>query len=166
MREKCRLSVSVPICLLASLLAFAQSGAGVLGADEIKKIVPAAFFFRGQSAPVQLRNSVGFKAGEKFVLAGLVDTSGYSSGIREKYQGFLITEVKLDIEGSSLGPGQYGFGFKDGKFLVMDVGSNDVLSVEAHRDEQLQRAVPLKMVSEQGSFRLYSGKNWVALKAQ
>ena len=166
MREKRRLSVSVPICLLASLLAFAQSGAGVLGADEIKKIVPAAFFFRGQSAPVQLRNSVGFKAGEKFVLAGLVDTSGYSSGIREKYQGFLITEVKLDIEGSSLGPGQYGFGFKDGKFLVMDVGSNDVLSVEAHRDEQLQRAVPLKMVSEQGSFRLYSGKNWVALKAQ
>ena len=166
MREERGLSVAVLICLLASLLAFAQSGAAVLGADEIKKIVPAAFFFRGQSAPVQLRNSVGFKTGDKFVLAGLVDTSGYSSGIREKYQGFLITEVKLDIEGSSLGPGQYGFGFKDGKFLVMDVGSNDVLSVESHHDEQLQRAVPLKMLSEQGSYKLYAGKNWIGIKAQ
>src|SRR5262249_48653416 len=77
--------------LLASLFAFAQSSPGVLSADEIKKVVPAAFFFRGQSATVQLRNSVGFKVAEKFVLAGLVDTSGYSSAIREKYQGFLIT---------------------------------------------------------------------------
>ena len=164
MREKRGVSLAVLICLLASLLAFAQSGAGVLGADEIKKIVPAAFFFRGQSAPVQLRNSVGFKAADKFVLAGLVDTSGYSSGIREKYQGFLITEVKLDIEGSQLAPGQYGFGFKDGRFLVMDVGSNDVLSVDAHRDEQLQRAVPLKMVSGEQGYRLYAGKNWISIK--
>jgi hypothetical protein len=168
MAEKRSLSavLALLICTVVSLFAFAQAGAGVLGADEIKKIVPAAFFFRGQSAPVQLRNSVGFKADDKFVLAGLVDTSGYSSGIREKYQGFLITEVKLDIEGNSLGPGQYGFGFKDGKFLVMDVGSNDVFSVDAHRDEQLQRAVPLKMVSGQQGYRLYAGKNWISIKAQ
>jgi hypothetical protein len=153
-------------CLLASLFSLAQSGAGVLSSDEIKKIVPASFFFRGQSAPVQLRNSVGFKAKDKFVLAGLVDTSGYSSAIREKYQGFLIAEVKLDIEGSSLPPGQYGFGFMDGKFLVMDVGSNDVLNVAAHRDENLPRAVPLKMVSEAEGYKLYAGKNWIAIKAQ
>ena len=65
----------------------------------------------------------------KFVLAGLVDTSGYSTDVAEKYQGFLITEVKLNIEGTNLPPGQYGFGFsKDGKFLVMDVGANDLFS--------------------------------------
>jgi hypothetical protein len=167
MRQKVSLStLALLICVLASLFVLAQPGAGVLSADEIKKIVPAAFFFRGQSAPVQLRNSVGFKAQEKFVLAGLVDTSGYSSGIREKYQGFLITEVKLDIEGSNLPVGQYGFGFKDGKFLIMDVGANDVLSVDAHRDENLQRAVPLKMVSEKEGYRLYAGKNWITLKTQ
>lgn len=151
------------IMLLASLFALAQSGSGILSNDEIKKIVPAAFFFRGQSAPVQLRNSVGLKTGEKFVLAGLVDTSGYSSGIREKYQGFLITEVKLDIEGSSLPAGQYGFGFKDGKFLVMDVGANDLLDVAARRDEKLQRAVPLKIVAENDGYRLYAGKSWVSI---
>jgi hypothetical protein len=152
--------------LLTTLVALAQSRSGVLGADEIKKIVPGAFFFRGQSASVQLRNTVGFKAADKFVLAGLVDTSGYSSAIREKYQGFLITEVKLDIEGSSLPAGQYGFGFKDGKFLVMDVGANDVLDVAAHRDEDLKRAVPLKMVAEGDSYKLYAGKDWVGIKTQ
>lgn len=149
---------------MASLLAFAQPGSGILGADQIKKIVPGAFFFRGQSASVQLRNTVGFKAEEKFVLAGLVDTSGYSSAIREKYQGFLITEVKLDIEGSSLSPGQYGFGFKDGKFLVMDVGANDVLNVAAHRDQELKRAVPLKLVAENDGYKLYAGKDWIGIK--
>jgi hypothetical protein len=154
------------LCLLTSLFVFAQASSGVLTSDEIKKIVPGAFFFRGQSAPVQLRNSVGFKADNKYVLAGLVDTSGYSSGIREKYQGFLITEVKLTIEGSSLPPGQYGFGFKDGKFLVMDVGANDVVNVAAQRDEQLARAVPLKMVSTEGGYKLYAGKNWISLKAE
>ncbi len=160
------LSPVLVLCTMASLFAIAQAGSGILSGDEIKKITPSAFFFRGQSATVQLRNSVGFKNNEKFVLAGLVDTSGYSSAIREKYQGFLITEVKLDVEGSSLPAGQYGFGFKDGKFLVMDVGANDVLDVPAHRDENLARAVPLKMVAdkEEGGYRLYAGKNWITLK--
>jgi hypothetical protein len=152
------------LCLLGGLFAVAQSPSPILGADEIKKIVPGAFFFRGQSAPVQLRNSVGFKAADKFVLAGLVDTSGYSSAIREKYQGFLITEVKLDVEGSSLPAGQYGFGFKDGKFLVMDVGANDLFDVAAHRDQNLRRAVPLKMVAEGEGYRLYAGKDWISIK--
>jgi hypothetical protein len=156
-------AIVLSCCLLASLFVFGQS---VLTSDEVKKVAPAAFFFRGQSAPVQLRNTSGFRAGEKFVLAGLVDTSGYSSAIKEKYQGLLITEVKLDIEGSDLPPGQYGFGFKDGKFLIMDVGANDVLDVTAHRDENLQRAVPLKMVPEKDGYRLYAGKNWIAVKAE
>jgi hypothetical protein len=98
---------------------------------------------------------------------GLVDTSGYSTDVAEKYQGFLITEMKLSIEGSELPPGEYGFGFsKDGKFTVMDVGKNDLLSVSSHLDENLHRAVPLKIVVDQGSYRLYSGKKWVSLKAQ
>ena len=67
-------------------------------------------------------------------LAGLVDTSGYATDVQAKYQGFLITEVKLNIEGSELAPGQYGFGFsKEGKFLVMDVGANDLFSVAGNR---------------------------------
>ena len=73
----------------------------MLSADEVRKVVPAAYFFRGQSASVQLRNSAGFSGPEgKLVLAGLVDTSGYASDVQAKYQGFLITEVKLNIAGN------------------------------------------------------------------
>src|SRR5712691_7515331 len=80
-----------------------QPKAGLMGADEVKKVVPKDYFFRGQSAPVQLRNSAGIQLQDgKMVLAGLVDTSGYSSDLQQKYQGMFITEVKLDIEGSSL----------------------------------------------------------------
>lgn len=154
--------------LAAVVLSATETASGVLGADELKRAVPPSYFFRGQSASVQLRNSAGFRvAGGKLVLAGLVDTSGYSTDVAQKYQGFLITEVKLTIEGSELPPGQYGFGFsKDDKFTVMDVGENDLLSVAAHVDDKLHRPVPLKIEVDQGSYRLYSGRKWVGLKTQ
>jgi len=115
-----------------------------------------------------LRNSGGFRAPDgKLVLAGLVDTSGYASDVQAKYQGFLITEVKLHIEGTELAPGEYGFGFsKEGKFLVMDVGANDLFSVTGKMDEKLPHPVPLKIVEDGGAYRLYCGRKWVSLKAE
>ena len=68
-------------------------------------------------------------------LAALVDASGYSTAIQQKYQGMLVTETKLDIGGSALPPGQYGFGFTaDGKFVVMDVANNEVLNTTSQTD--------------------------------
>ena len=154
--------------IFSCLLLSAQQKAGVLSGDELKKVVPATYFFRGQSAPVQLRNSAGFSLADgKLVLSGLVDTSGYAADVQAKYQGFLITEVKLNIEGTPLAPGEYGFGFsKDGKFLVMDVGANDVFSVAAKVDDKLARPVPLKIVEYGGAYRLYAGRKWVSLKTE
>jgi hypothetical protein len=157
------------IFILSGLLLSAQQPkAGVLSGDDLKIVVPSTYFFRGQSAPVQLRNSGGFSASDgKLVLAGLVDTSGYASDVQAKYQGFLITEVKLHIEGAELAPGEYGFGFsKEGKFLVMDVGANDLFSVTGKMDEKLPHPVPLKIVEDGGAYRLYCGRKWVSLKAE
>ena len=42
------------------------------------------------------------------------------------------TEVKAKVEGSELAPGQYGFGFVGDKFVITDVGANDVLSVSSN----------------------------------
>ncbi len=156
------------VLIFSSLLASAQQPKGVLSGDDVKKVVPSVYFFRGQSAPVQVRNSAGFSAGEgKLVLAGLVDTSGYASDVQDKYQGFLITEVKLKIEGSESAPGAYGFGFsKEGKFLVMDIGANELLSVSGKIDDKLAHPVPLKILEDGGSYRLYSGRKWVSLKAE
>jgi len=140
----------------------------VLSADELKKAAPVEFFFRGQKAPVQLRNAVGFQLADgKMALAALVDASGYSTAIQQKYQGMFITEVKLNIGGSELAPGEYGFGFTaDGKFVVMDVANNDQLSASSQMDSELKRPVPLKLVEDGGGYKLYAGKKWVSIKTE
>jgi hypothetical protein len=140
----------------------------VLTSDELKKAVPAEYFFRGQKAPVQLRNAVGFQLADgKMILAALVDASGYSTAIQQKYQGMLITETRLNVGGSSLPPGQYGFGFAaDNKFVVMDVANSDVLSASYQTDQALQHAVPLKLMEDGTGYKLYAGKKWIAIKTE
>jgi hypothetical protein len=160
---------------ILAILATALLGSGlaqqvsthVLSSDELKKVVPTEYFYRGQKAPVQVRNSGGFQLADgKMTVVALVDASGYSTAIQQKYQGLLITEVKLKVGEADLAPGQYGFGFTaDNKFVVMDVGNNDVLSVAYQTDAALPRPVPLKMVEADGAYRLYAGKKWVGIKA-
>jgi len=140
---------------------------GVLSSDQVKRLAPAAYFYRGQSASVQTRNSAGIRTqDQKYVLVGMVDTSGYAADIAQKYQGLFITEVKLDVGGSQLAPGEYGFGFTADKFVITDVGANEVLSVSFQTDSELKRPVPLKITEDNGSYRLYAGKKWVAIKTQ
>src|SRR5215469_8691875 len=79
---------------------FAQQSkpAGVLPTAEARTVAPSSFFYRGQSASVQLRNSAAVRTKDgKYFLAGLVDTSGYATDVASRYQGFFITEVKLKI---------------------------------------------------------------------
>jgi hypothetical protein len=94
----------------------------------------------------------------------LVDTSGYASDVAQKYQGLFITEVKLKVEGSELAPGEYGMGFVGDKFVVTDVGANDLLSVSCKRDENIKHPVPLQFVQQGGEYRLYAGRKYVTLE--
>jgi hypothetical protein len=142
------------------------ASAQVLTADQVKKAAPTSFFFAGQNAAAQLRNTAGLKnSAGKLALAGLVDTSGYATAIAEKYQGFLITEIKLSFDGGTLDPGAYGFGFKDGKFTVMNVAGTDVLSVASQNDDKLQHPVPLKFEKDGAQYRLYAGRKYLVVKA-
>jgi hypothetical protein len=172
---KASLRLGVFAALLASLVLSAvaqqskdQKKVGVLDSAEIKTLVPTNYFFDGQVAPVQLRNAVAIRLRDgHVVLAGLVDNSGYSSDVQQKYQGFFINESKLTIEGSALPPGQYGFGFTaDGKFRLMDVGGNDVFIVSAQHDDNLKRPVPLKATDDNGNYHLYAGKKYVTIKVK
>jgi hypothetical protein len=137
-------------------------------ADISSKIFPERVFFRGQSAPVQFRNSGGVHFADDFyVLAGMVDSSGYSTGIKEKYQAYLLNEVTLEIAGQTLKPGAYGIGFvAGGKFVVMDLGANDVLQAAAQHDTEMKRPVPLQVLaaSTAGSYRLYAGRDYVEFR--
>ena len=144
----------------------AEGKESVLKAADISpKLFPERVFFRGQNAPVQFRNSGGVHfADDLYVLAGLVDNSGYSTGLREKYQGYLLSEVTLEIGGQTLKPGAYSFGFLEGgKFVVMDIGANDVLNAASQRDAEMKRPVPLQVAasSTAGSYRLYAGRDYV-----
>ena len=146
--------------------AMAQAGSDtVLSAADAGKMLPASVYFKGQSATTQLRNSGGVKfADGSFVLATLVDTSGYSSDVQQKYQAYFITESPIKVEGHDLPAGIYGVGFVAGdKFVVLDVGAHDLFTVSSHKDEGLKRPMPLKVTADAGGFRLYEGRNFVAL---
>ena len=143
----------------------AQAAAGmVLKPADLEKLFPAKVYYNGQTAPVEMRNTGGVKfADGHYVLAGLVDTSGYSTGVASKYQGYLITEVPLKIGGKRLPAGAYGFGFLGGgKFLVTDLGGGDVLTAQTATDAALSRPRPLEVtVDPAGGYRLYSGRTCV-----
>jgi len=156
---------AIVVALSGSGWVAAQSkGNTVLQPADLEKLFPATVYYVGQSAPTQLRNSGGVKFGDgHYVLASLVDTSGYSTGIAAKYQGYLIAEVPLKIEGKLLPAGAYGFGFLDGdRFLVTDLGGHDVLTAHSAKDTDKARPRPLEVTDAPGGgFRLYAGRSYV-----
>lgn len=155
--------------LLFIALPFAKSSAvpatetALKASDISNKIFPEQVFFRGQVAPVQMRNTGGVHfSDDAYVLAGLVDSSGYSTAIRQKYQAYFITEVALEVGGQKLPPGAYGVGFVTGdKFIVMDLGAHDLFQVDVSKDAEMKRPVPMQIVGSGGKYRLYSGRNYV-----
>lgn len=144
----------------------AQEKLTVLGPAAMQKLMPPQVFYRGLVATTQIRNSGGVKFSDGYyVLAGLVDTSGYSSGVAAKYQAYFITEVPIHVGGMRLGAGVYGIGFIAGnKFVVTDVGAHDVLTARSEHDNSIKRPMPLQVIAEpDGKFRLYSGRDYVTM---
>ena len=142
-----------------------ETGIKVLSAPEAAKLLPDVVFFRGQSAPIQARNSGGVQfAKDALLLISLVDTAGYSSAVQEKYQAYLITETAIDIEGHRLEPGAYGCGFLVGNaFVVMDIGGHDLFTVRSSKDADLRRPTPLQVLPspEGAGYRLYVGRDFI-----
>jgi hypothetical protein len=147
------------------LLAAAQDRAVVLTGAELTRVVPPGFYFQGLTAPTQMRNSAAARFGaNRYVIAGMVDTSGYAADLRAKYEGFLITDSAITINGSELAIGAYGFGFSnDGKLNVLDLAGNEILSVSTTKDQQLKRPRPLMMTKSGNEIRLYSGKDYAVI---
>ena len=160
-----RIWVLAAVLALTGVVGRAQAPAGdaVLTPAETTKLLPEKVWFKGQSATTQLRNSGGVKFGDGyFVLSTLVDTSGYSSDVAAKYQAYFIAEVPVKIEGHDLPAGIYGVGFiPGGKFIVLDVGSHDLFTVDSHTEADLKRPVPLKVTAAKDGFRLYEGRSYV-----
>ena len=161
---------SLIVCLIGVVVFTSPSSAQgkevVLKASDVTpKLFPETVFFRGQSAPVQMRNTGGVHfSDDLYMLAGMVDSSGYSSGIRQKYQAYLLTEVPLQIGGQTIKPGAYGFGFLEGsRFILLDLGANSLFQIASLRDADLKRPTPFQIMAtaDAGKYRLYMGREFV-----
>ena len=160
---------SVALALLAFAVSVAaQERPTILTGTELTRIVPTGFYFQGLSAPTQMRNAAAARFGtDRYVISGLVDTSGYSADVRAKYVGFLITDSAITLNGEPLPAGAYGFGFAtDGKMTVMDLAGKDLLSVPVTNDKDLKRPRPLMMSADPGGVRLYNGRDYVVIAAK
>lgn len=165
-RSAMPLAVLLLLLLPAAALA-QQDWPKLIEGRELERVVPQGFYFEGQSAQTQMRNAAAAQLGPKrFVMAGLVDTSGYSSDVQAKYQGFIITDSPIIVGGTRLPTGAYGFGFTSGWLNVLDVGGRRVLSVRARADDRLQRPRPLMMTAVRDGIRLYAGKSFVLISAR
>jgi len=161
------LAVLFIACSLPVFVA-AQVSVTVLTGAELARVVPPGFYFQGLSAPTQMRNAAAAQFGSnRYVITGLVDTSGYAADVRAKYEGFLITDSPITINGRELGTGAYGFGFSnDGKMQILDLAGNPVLSTSTTKDSQLKRPRPLMMTKAADGVRFYNGKDYVTIAAR
>lgn len=142
----------------------ANQQTGVLNAAQMQALFPASVYFSGQTATVQLRNAGGVRWSEgKQTLFGMVDAGGYSSGMREKYQFYILSDVSIDIAGKRLPAGAYGAGFLTDKGLeVMDMGGTELFHAAVKHDAAMQRPRPLQVTDGgNGSYRLYLGRDYV-----
>jgi hypothetical protein len=150
------------------MAAITQQTFTVLTGAELTRVVPPGFYFQGLNAPTQMRNAVAARFGDKrYVVAGLVDTTGYAADVRAKYEGFFITDSPIKINGSDLAVGAYGFGFSDdGKMQILDLAGGSVLATSTAKDTELKRPRPLMMTAAADGLRFYSGKDYVTIKAK
>jgi hypothetical protein len=126
------------------------------------------FYLEGNAIPTQKRNTVVLKGADgKRMVFGLLDTTGYSTEIQQKYAGMLIVERKVTLGGTAVGAGAYGFGLQKptppegpGKLFVYDVSGARIGEAAAQYDAALAQPVPLQFVSG----RLYVGRHWVEVK--
>lgn len=168
--KKHSIQVATLLLVAGSLpsLVSAQDRAVILTGSELSRVVPPGFYFQGLSAPTQLRNSAAARWGKnRHVIAGLIDTSGYAADVRAKYEGFLITDSDITIDGKTLKTGAYGFGFSDdGKLTIMDLAGDQILSVTTTKDSKLKRPRPLMMSEDGERLRLYSGRDYALIDAK
>lgn len=152
----------------------AQGGYDAITGDAFNHAIPADFYLEGNHIPVEKRNAVLLKnpAGARVVF-GLLDTTGYSSQIQQKYVGMLITETKIAVCGNAIGVGSYGFGLErpaatstaDAPFRLYNQAGEKVAECAAKKDDAVKQPKPLTVATPKGGpARLYLGKYVIDIK--
>jgi len=152
----------------------AQGGFELVTGDAVTRAVPADFYLEGNRIPVEKRNAALLKnAKGARVVVGLIDTSGYSSQIQQKYVGMLITETRISVCGNAIGVGSYGLGLErpaatsaaDAPFRIYNQAGEKVGECAAKKDDSVKQPKPLEVAAPKvGSAKLYLGKYVIEIK--
>ncbi|MGO8788935.1 MAG: hypothetical protein ACLQVL_16340 [Terriglobia bacterium] len=175
-----RILLVIAFGLMACLLAVwpntarAQDGFELVTGGAFVRAVPADFYLEGNRIPVEKpRNAVLLKnAKGSRVVVGLIDTAGYSSQIKQKYAGMLITETSISVCGNALGVGSYGFGLErpaatsdaDASFKIYNQAGEKVGECAAKKDDSIKQPKPLAVDTKGGPARLELGKYSVEIR--
>jgi hypothetical protein len=152
----------------------AQGSFELVTGKEFDSALPKDFYLEGNAIPTQKRNAALLKTptGGRLLVA-LIDTTGYSSQIQQKYEGMIISEGKVTLCGAALAVGSYGFGFtkpaatgsEEAKFFLYDQAGGKVAECDMNKDADLKRPKPLQVVvAKDAPAKLYFGKNWLEVK--
>lgn len=152
----------------------AQGSFEVVTGKAFDSAMPKDFYLEGDAIPTEKRNAVMLKSSSApRVLFALIDTTGYSSQIKQKYIGMAITEGRVSVCGTSVDVGSYGFGLDkpaanskdDAKFHLYNQAGTEVASCAAPRDASIKVAKPLQVtVGKEGSAWLVLGRYKVEIK--
>lgn len=152
----------------------AQGGFELVTGKPFDRAMPKDFYLEGNAIPTQKRNAALVKtpAGARLLFA-LIDTTGYSSQIQQKYEGMVISEGKFSICGGTIGVGSHGFGHtkppaasnEDAKFFLYNQAGEKVAECAAKKHAELKQPKPLQVIIGKGEpTRLYLGRYGLELK--
>ena len=142
----------------------AEKGFEVVKGKAFTDAIPTDFYLEGNRIPTQKRNSVlvHTPAGARVVF-GLIDTTGYSSNIQQKYEGMIISETNFMLCGQQIGVGSFGFGHtkpmgtsnEDMKLMIYDQAGSKLAECSGQRDTSLEKPSPLQVMNG----KLYLGRH-------
>jgi hypothetical protein len=167
---------SLVVCLMAvaTTPALAQGGFESVTGDAFVRAVPGDFYLEGNRIPVEKRDAALLKNGKGGrVVAALINTTGYSSQIKQKYIGMLITETKISVCGNPIGVGSYGFGLDRppagsnaaAVFKLYDQAGEKVFECTVQKDNNIKQPKPLAVSTPKGTpARLELGKYAVEIE--
>jgi hypothetical protein len=158
--------LSVVSFLLAASVMAGQGGFALITGKTFDSAMVRDFYLEGNSIPVEKRNAALIRTplGARVEFA-LLDTSGYSSQVQEKYSGMVISEGDISIGGAKLGVGSFGFGIKtphppdgaDAEVFFYDQAGKQVGECRAQKSANLKVPRPLQVVLEGVGAHLYLG---------
>jgi hypothetical protein len=162
------------VAAVAAAMAVAQGGWKVETGKPFHSAMVKDFYLEGNSIPTEERNAALLRtpSGARLLVA-LIDTTGYSSQIKQKYIGMLIAEGGVKVCGSAVGVGSYGFGLErpevpskeEGMFHLYDQAGHEIFSCTAEGDAELKTPKPLQVIlAKDGAAWLYLGRYRVELK--